>query len=338
VYVEPYAARIRTYATVPSLIAAILLLFTTTSWAEQDLPAVRVGVLKFGTVNWELDTIKRHGLDHAEGFDLKVVELGGKDATAVALQGRSVDIIVTDWLWVSRQRSEGSDFTFVSHSLATGGLIVRPDAGIRAIADLRGRKLGIAGGPVDKSWLLLQAYVKKKLGEELSKMVDPTFGAPPLLNELTLRGDLPATLTFWHYGARLKAAGMAEIVSAADMLPELGVETTPPLLGWVFSEKWANDNRDAVLGFLRASLAAKQLLKTSDEEWVSLRKLMKAEDDATFDALRRDYRAGIPTSFTSRDIAAAGKLFETLAALGGEKLVGKSGSLAAGTFWVGFAF
>jgi len=169
-------------------------------------------------------------------------------------------------------------------------------------------------------------------------MVEPTFGAPPLLNELMMKGDLPAGLNFWHYGARLKAAGMKELISVQDMLPELGVDTTPPLLGWVFSERWAANNSDAVLGFLRASLAAKKRLASSDEEWNGLRKRMKADGDATFESLRQAYRAGIPTSFTSKDIAAAEELFETLAALGGEKLVGKSKSLAAGTFWVGFAF
>ena len=29
----------------------------------EPLPVVRIGVLKFGTVNWELDVIRRHGLD-----------------------------------------------------------------------------------------------------------------------------------------------------------------------------------------------------------------------------------------------------------------------------------
>jgi NitT/TauT family transport system substrate-binding protein len=28
---------------------------------------------------------------------------------------------------------------------------------IRSLGDLRGRKLAVAGGPIDKSWLLLQA-------------------------------------------------------------------------------------------------------------------------------------------------------------------------------------
>ena len=74
---------------------------------------VRVGVLEFGTVNWELDVIATHGLAEREGVDLEVVGLGGKRATAVALQGGAADIIVTDWIWVSRQRAEGRDYNFV---------------------------------------------------------------------------------------------------------------------------------------------------------------------------------------------------------------------------------
>ena len=31
---------------------------------------IRVGVLKFGTVNWELETLKHNGLDSANGFRL----------------------------------------------------------------------------------------------------------------------------------------------------------------------------------------------------------------------------------------------------------------------------
>ena len=42
----------------------------------------------------------------------------------VALQGGAVDLIVTDWFWVSRQRNEGRLFSFVPHSMAAG-LIAR---------------------------------------------------------------------------------------------------------------------------------------------------------------------------------------------------------------------
>ena len=36
-----------------------------------DLGTIRIGVLQFGTVNWELDVIEHHGLDAKEGFDAR---------------------------------------------------------------------------------------------------------------------------------------------------------------------------------------------------------------------------------------------------------------------------
>ena len=52
-----------------------------------DLGTMKVGVLKFGTVSWELDVIKARGLDAKEGFTLKVVPFGANDAADVALMG-----------------------------------------------------------------------------------------------------------------------------------------------------------------------------------------------------------------------------------------------------------
>src|SRR5690606_33275219 len=34
----------------------------------QDLGTIKVGVLEYGTVNWELDVIRHHGLDKQHGF------------------------------------------------------------------------------------------------------------------------------------------------------------------------------------------------------------------------------------------------------------------------------
>ena len=299
---------------------------------------IRVGVLAYGTVNWELDTVKYHDLDRQEGVELVVTKYSGKNASAIALQGGAVDAIVTDWIWVSRQRSSGADLTFVPHSVAVGGLMVRPDAGIKTLDDLRGRKIGIAGGPVDKSWLMLRAFANKKIGTDLKELVEPIFAAPPLLNKIILKGDIPAALNFWHYTARLKAAGMTELVSVNELLPALGVDRQPPLIGWVFDDKWAASNLSAVKSFLRSMRAAKTILATSNPEWDRLRALTKAENEETFLALRDSYRAGIPQSFGDEDVVAAEQLFSILAKYGGRDLVGGSTSLAPGTFWSGFRY
>ncbi|MDH3900218.1 MAG: transporter substrate-binding domain-containing protein [Gammaproteobacteria bacterium] len=297
---------------------------------------VRVGLLKFGTVNWEMDVIRTHGLADREGIELEVRPLASVNAINVALQAGAVDIIVNDWIWTSRQRAVDRDYTFVPYSQAVGSLMVHPDSGVNKLGDLRDKRLGIAGGPVDKSWLLLQVYARKTLDAELSDLVEPVFAAPPLLNQLMLDGDLSAALNFWHYGARLQAAGMEPLLGVADILPVLGVDRPIPLLGWVFSAQWAEKNPKAIDGFLRASRAAKQLLAESDEEWERLRPLVKAEDEPTLHALRDGYRAGIPQCFGEPEVRAARQVFEIMAQEGGKELVGSSNSLSTGTFWEGY--
>jgi len=211
--------------------------------------------------------------------------------------------------------------------------MVRPDAGVQSLADLRGMRLGVAGGALDKSWLLLRAYARKTVGEDAARLVKPDFGAPPLLNALMLKGELPAVLNFWHYAARLRAAGMRELVNLDEILRALGVEGELPMVGWVFREEWAGRNRAAIEAFLRASAKAKKLMLESDAVWEELRPLTRAEDDATLVALRQGFRAGIPGSDSAQAERTAGRVFGILAAEGGAELVGPATALPAGTFW-----
>lgn len=294
---------------------------------------IRVGILKFGTVGWELDVVLAHDLATHRGVDVIVVPLASNSATQVALQGEAVDVIVSDWVWVSRQRAEGRDYVFAPYSTALGAIMVDPDSGIRTLADLQGKRLGVAGGPVDKSWLLLRAYARRVLGADMAKVVTPSFAAPPLLNELALRGDLPAVLNYWHYAARLQAAGMRPLISVTQILENLGVETELPMIGWVFREQWANSHKQLLTDFLRSSIEAKNRLAQSDAEWERLKPLLKAPDEATFKALRDAYRDGIPKCFGDTELKAAKQVYQILAQEGGRELVGSSSTLSDGTFW-----
>src|SRR3712207_3537645 len=123
-------------------------------------PVVRIGVLRFGTMSWELSTIARHGLAAAAGVRVEAVEFASNEATRVALQARTVDVIVSDWLFASRQRSEGQPLCFAPYSSAVAALMVHSRSPAASLHDLRGRRVGVSGGPLDKAWLLLVAEAR----------------------------------------------------------------------------------------------------------------------------------------------------------------------------------
>jgi NitT/TauT family transport system substrate-binding protein len=300
---------------------------------------LKIGVLKFGTVSWLLDTIQANGLDKAEGVELEIIPLASTQATTVGLQGGSVDVIATDWLWVSRERASGGDFTFSPFTTALGAIMVPPNSPIKTLGDLKGKKLGVAGGPLDKSWLLLVAYALRTANLDLRTETTQEFGAPPLLAERAKQGEIDAVLNFWPYAARLEAAGFTQLIGVEDVVRELGAKGEVSMVGFAFSEDWANKNLDGIQAFLRASAKADELLATSDKEWDRLKTLMGENDpnfdEKTFEALRRRYREGIPDRSAAENEADAKVLYQFLRELGGEKLVGPATELATGTFWNG---
>jgi NitT/TauT family transport system substrate-binding protein len=313
----------------PLLVALLLLL----PLAAQAAETIRIGVLKYGTVNWQLDVIKAHGLDRAAGFDLALVELAGKDATTVALLAGRVDVIVTDWLWVARQRAEGDRFAFIPYSTAVGALMVPPGSALHTLADLPGRRLGIAGGPLDKSWLLIRAMALARNRLDLDAVVDKAYGAPPLMNQEALSGRLDGVISYWNFLAELQAKGFRPLVTVAEAARAIGIAGELPLLGYVFDERWASAHPAAIRGLAEASRQAAALLARSDAEWDRLRPLIKPPDEATFAALKAGYRQGIPTHWGAAERAAAARAYAALAAIGGPALVGHAATLPNGVFW-----
>ena len=293
--------------------------------------SLRIATLKFGTVNWELDTIRHNGLDRENGVAIETLGMAGSAAAKIAFEGGAADALVADWIWVARQRGAGKDFVFIPYSRSVGSLIAKAGR-FERIEDLRGKTIGVAGGPLDKGWLILRAYAQSR-GFDLKGETRQVFGAPPLIAQQALGGRVDAVLTYWHWEAKMTAKGFAPVVGVAEAAEALGLSPEIPLLGYVLRGEYVHENPQAVAGLIAASRGAKALLAT-DEPWERLRPLMKATDEAEFEALRRGFRAGIPGD-APVDVAEAAKLYAVMAELGGAALVGEAETLPEGVFFGG---
>ena len=315
------------------LVGVVALFFSSVLWAS-DSNVVRVGVLKYGTVNWELKSMQHHGLDKANGFELEIVPFAGGDATRIALMGGAVDVIVSDWLWVSRQRAEGRNLTFVPYSSSVGAIMVPGDSVIASLADLRGKNIGVAGGPLDKSWLLLQGMARQEHNLNLADENDIVFGAPPLLAEKARDGELDAVLNYWHFSARLEADGFRRLVTAEEAANALGSTGPVAAIGYVFDDTWGQDGLAA--DFINASRATKDIMNQSDDEWQRLADSGAIKDSPeALKVLRNRFREGIPVRSHDEEVTDAALIYKVLSDLGGKKLVGDSTVMVEGTYWDG---
>jgi NitT/TauT family transport system substrate-binding protein len=294
---------------------------------------VRLGLLQFGTVQWIADVIRRHALDTAHGIVLSTAPLANTEAGRIALMAGGADVVVSDWLFAASQRAGGTKLCFAPLSSATGGAMARADSPLRSLADLRGRRLGVAGGPADKSWVLVQAAARKQ-GLDLATAAHVNYGAPPLLEAKLLQGELDAVLTYWNFAARLEAQGAREVVSVADCERQLGLTGDTAMVGYVFHETWAAANRTALDGFLAASYEAEQALAHSDTEWQAVRPLMNAPGDALFARLKARFLAGIvPPGTRPQQERDAARILAILNETGGTRAAGGITALPAGLFW-----
>ncbi len=298
-----------------------------------ELPTIKVAALEFGTINWVLQTIKRTQLDKKNGFDLMIHPVANTQAGKIALQANAADIIISDWIWVARQRgNQQTTFSFAPYSSATGGVMVSKQSSMTQLSDLAHKKIGIAGGPLDKNWLLLQALALKQ-NTHLNNPSNTVFGAPPLLNNLFRQGDISVLVNFWHYNARLKAEGYVEFTTTQKIIEKLGVKNHIPMLGYVFRSIWAHNNDLTLNSFLVASQQASLLLCHSDPHWTAILPLTRTNNASAQALLRDGFCKGRITHFSDDDKQAVTRIYSILSDIGGQQLTGPISRLDPDLFW-----
>jgi NitT/TauT family transport system substrate-binding protein len=293
---------------------------------------LRLAVQKIGTFAWELSIITKRGMDRAASLDIEVTEVATPEAAKIALMGGKADLILGDWLWVARQRGSGSRPVFWPYSTALGALMVPAASPIRDLADLQGKSIAVAGGPLDKSWLLLQTLAKMS-GLDLAREANVIYGAPALLYHKAMAGEADATLNYWNFCVALESRGFRQLIGMAEVERRLGANGPVAMVGYVFDEGFARNHADALSRFLKIAAEAKEVLAHSGADWQKIAEQLGISGQAELALYQQTYIDGIPRRPVADEAGDARALYRILAKIGGPDLVGNAKELDEGTFY-----
>jgi len=293
---------------------------------------LRIALQKTGTASWEIGVIKARGLDKAANLDLEITELASTEAGKIAIEGGSADLVVEDWLWAARERSLGDKLLFTPYSTALGAVMAPKDSPVHKIADLAGRSIGVAGGPLDKSWILLRAAALAG-GHDLAKDARPTYGAPPLIAEKFAQGETETALEYWNFAADLEGRGFRRAIEMADVEKALGATGPVAMTGYVFKEAFAASHKDALKRFFAAAAEARKILGEDPAAWAPIKARLRLKDDAALAVYRERYLDGVPKRTVAEEAADAAILYRRIAEIGGKELVGEAKELDTSLFY-----
>jgi NitT/TauT family transport system substrate-binding protein len=190
----------------------------------------------------------------------------------------------------------------------------------------------VVGGPLDKSWLLLQAFAKRD-GLDLASTAKIAYAAPPLINQKVGTGELDAALQFWNFCVDLQQRGFRSLIEIADVEKALGASGPVAIVGFVFNQDFAARHRQTLQAFLDTARAARDGLGKDAAEWPAIMARIGQKDPAAAELFRARYAAGSPRRPLAEEEADAKILFKSLAAIGGAELVGKATELDAGVYY-----
>lgn len=293
---------------------------------------LRIAIQKTGTASWELELIKARGLDKAANLDLEMTELASTEAAKIALVGGAADMVVGDWLWAARERALGDKLLFTPYSTALGAVMAPKDSPVHAVADLAGKSIGVAGGPLDKSWLMLRAAALGE-GHDLAREARPSYGAPPLIAEKLAQGETDTALEFWNFAADLEGRGFRRAIEMADVEKALGATGPVAMTGYIFSESFAASHKDALRRFFATLTESRKILAGDPGAWAPIKARLRLKDDAALAIYRQRYLEGVPKRTLAEEAADASLLYRRLAAVGGRELVGDAKELDTRLFY-----
>lgn len=291
----------------------------------QEPPTVRAAMEAAGTFSWIVHGMDYFGTAEANGIRVEGTVYASKQATELALRGAEADVTVDDFLGSVLLRSRDVAVSGIyPFAKAVGGLVVPLNSDIDSIDDLRGRTIA-AGSLRDKSLLILRALALSEYGFDPQTESEVIAAAAPLMVQLIADAEVDAALPFWHFVARMEAAGQArEVMAVTDMLAALGLPGDLPNLMVLARDDMPAELKTAFIQTLIDTVDVMKATPNDDPFWQTIldMELYSLPDPTAFPRVIDRWRLGTPDGWTEAHIDGVIAMVERLVDLAGEEVVG----------------
>lgn len=253
---------------------------------------LRVGYLHTLAVDGQIWLAQSMGSWQREGIDVALTRFDTGIALFQALVGGSLDVLSTGAV-ISNfpARGQGKVFLINDVEWATAQLWARPEAGIKTIADLKGKKIATTAGTTANVFLY---EALKSNGLDIAKDVEVVNQPMPQAVTAFIAGAVPAVALWVPFNLQVEeqVPGAKMLVDASKYYPQAAIVD-----GWATRDDYYTANKDVLRRFLRGWVAANDALVKDPER--SLAVIGKQYDGVTPAQLQTMYKA--EKVFTSRE-------------------------------------
>lgn len=262
----------------PRLAAALAGTLLAVAWvapaaAQTPAPArVKVAVIE-GTQLFPMWAMQTKGIAEKHQLQIEQTRAVNVQGLYTIVQTGEFQVAFGGWPTNALLREKGHKITNIySVSRYTNEMMVPVDSPLKTLADLKGKRIGLFGGPTASVTWFFRLIAVKFFGFDPVKEAKIHFGAPPLLMGMLERGELDAILTLDPQIVQMLETGRFRSIGNVGDIWRAKTGQDPLLVAVTVNETWAKQNPAVVKRFVAAFRESLDVLKTRPEVWPELAK------------------------------------------------------------------
>ncbi len=231
--------------------------------------------------------MQKLGIDKKYNLDIERKNTIDANALYTMLRGKEVDIGFGGWTTAAEYRTKGSDMVAVySMMKVMDDVMVKKDSPLKSFADLKGKRVGIFGGPAGSTTMIFRVEVSKFFGFDIDKDATVQYGAPPMLMGLLDKGELDAVLLLDPYVSKMLASGKYRSIGELGEIWQQKMGYPLVSINILTNDEFANKNPQTVKNFVKAWKESLEYMKSHPELWPEMTKAIGMTSPEEINILR----------------------------------------------------